>query len=246
MWLSDVVKLKSSHWTTRRKAAFDLGSFDLKHNWLVIQALNQALLTDTNLDVRMNAAKSLGLVGDSRAVKALTKALSTDKDWSIREYAATALGNIRDERAVEPLLAALRDKDHHVKAAAARALVALHVDLERIKSSEDQDFVRLTLEAEKREKERKEEAQRQEREREEEARRRKRERLEENRGVLILETYWGNDQDGTTYKRCATCGSQPQYSMSVYAPSTDHLYRVGNHCPKCGTLFTKEKHIDHN
>lgn len=48
-----------------------------------------------------------------------------DDDWGIREEAAVALGELGDPRAVPPLVAALKDPDRAVRAAAIRALEAI-------------------------------------------------------------------------------------------------------------------------
>jgi len=61
-------------------------------------------------DVRKQAVKALGNIGDSRAVEPLIKALG-DNIERIRWRAARALGEIGDVRAVEPLAKALGDSD---------------------------------------------------------------------------------------------------------------------------------------
>ncbi|MFO1156126.1 MAG: HEAT repeat domain-containing protein [Rhodospirillales bacterium] len=110
-----------------------------------------AALGDKNGDIRKAAARSLGKIGDARAVEPLTATLQDD-DWNVRSAAAEALadigspavslliatlrnrdpqvrkaaaetlGKIVDARAAEPLIAALRDDDWDVQSTAAQAL----------------------------------------------------------------------------------------------------------------------------
>jgi HEAT repeat protein len=71
-------------------------------------------------NVRSEAAKALGRIGDERAVEPLIQALR-DKYGSVREAAAEALVKI-GAPAVEPLITALRDEEWYVRRAAAEAL----------------------------------------------------------------------------------------------------------------------------
>ncbi len=70
---------------------------------------------------RKVAAKSLGEIGDARALEPLIKALG-DWAWDVRKTAAEALGKIGDAGAVESLIKALGDGDKDVREAAAEAL----------------------------------------------------------------------------------------------------------------------------
>ncbi|MDR4505449.1 MAG: HEAT repeat domain-containing protein [Candidatus Scalindua sp.] len=76
---------------------------------------------DEDLGIRCEAAKSLGMIGDSKAVEPLIALLD---DWqlsfSLREDIVVALGNIKDVRAVGHLLIALND--FFTRDAAAEAL----------------------------------------------------------------------------------------------------------------------------
>jgi len=62
----------------------------------------------------VNAAKSLGRIGDTRAIEPLTYLVLKDDDSDVRRYAANALGEIGDSRAVDPLIVALNDSDSYV------------------------------------------------------------------------------------------------------------------------------------
>jgi len=113
----------------------------------LIEALN-----DKYGDFRLEAARALGKIGDSRTVEPLIDALKDedsyyvrrgvvealvkigepavdlltkalkDEDWRVRSSAANALGNIRDARVVGPLIEALKDKNSYVRMRAAEAL----------------------------------------------------------------------------------------------------------------------------
>jgi len=70
---------------------------------------------------RYEAIKSLGKLGDKRAVPFLIKLLK-DKNFICRNYAAEALGRLSDRRAVLPLVFALKDTDETVRLSAVEAL----------------------------------------------------------------------------------------------------------------------------
>lgn len=59
------------------------------------------------IGVRISAARTLGKIGDARAVEPLIQALKEDSDWSVRHEAVEALGEIGDAREIEPLAATL-------------------------------------------------------------------------------------------------------------------------------------------
>ena len=80
-----------------------------------------AVLRDEDANVRRNAAKDLGKIGDKRAVEPLI-AILEDPDWRIRSDAVLALGKIGDKKAVDPLIDALKDKDSSVRRMAAETL----------------------------------------------------------------------------------------------------------------------------
>jgi HEAT repeat protein len=89
-----------------------------KHQYLYILTPK---LKAKNEEIRVNAAKALGCIGDAKAVEPLIGAL---KDWNadVRQRVAEALGGIGDAKAVEPLIDALKDEDVNVRGLAAGAL----------------------------------------------------------------------------------------------------------------------------
>jgi len=83
-----------------------------------VKGLIEALSYKENAEVRKQAAKALGEIGDSQAVEPLIAALKDEA----RLYAAKALGEIGDPRAVDPLIAALKVESQWTREAAAEAL----------------------------------------------------------------------------------------------------------------------------
>ncbi|MDP2663414.1 MAG: HEAT repeat domain-containing protein [Dehalococcoidia bacterium] len=98
---------------------------DLLRSWggALDQAGLVSLLNDSDAGVRLRAARTLGKVGDGRAVLALIEALGYSDDLIAGE-AADALARI-GEPALEPLTAALRDEDPYVRWHAAKALAEM-------------------------------------------------------------------------------------------------------------------------
>jgi HEAT repeat protein len=85
-----------------------------------VESLTRALRS-TDEEVRREAARSLGLIGDSQAIKPLTESMQ-DERWFVRETAALALGRIKDPGVMEVLISALRDNSAGAREAAAKAL----------------------------------------------------------------------------------------------------------------------------
>jgi HEAT repeat protein len=69
-----------------------------------------ACLSDSNADVRANAAVSIGFIGNKQAFDRL-QSLINDPARVVRARSARALGLLRDERAVEILFVVARDAD---------------------------------------------------------------------------------------------------------------------------------------
>jgi HEAT repeat protein/beta-lactamase regulating signal transducer with metallopeptidase domain len=80
-----------------------------------VDALVQALRTDTDPRVREAAAEALGEIDSPRAVPGLIAALGSEKVPAVRAKIAWALGEIDDARAVEALGGAVRDPDAEVR-----------------------------------------------------------------------------------------------------------------------------------
>jgi HEAT repeat protein/beta-lactamase regulating signal transducer with metallopeptidase domain len=80
-----------------------------------------ARLKDENAGVRQAAARSLGRLGDLRAVPALILVLA-DSDAEVRGTAVEALADLEDPRAINPIAALLRDPVTDVRHEALNAL----------------------------------------------------------------------------------------------------------------------------
>ena len=87
---------------------------------LTIEPLISAL-KDDDKGVRGNAALSLGLLCDPKAVEPLIKALEDDHEY-VRKNAAFALGCIEDKRAIKQLTKLLNDDSKEVRDTAENAL----------------------------------------------------------------------------------------------------------------------------
>ncbi len=78
-------------------------------------------LEHKNAEVREDAARALGQIGDPRAVEPLIAALK-DGDDGVRVGAAAALRAFDDVHAIEALITALKDEDQDVRCVAATSL----------------------------------------------------------------------------------------------------------------------------
>jgi len=87
-----------------------------------VRALANALLQDSDAEVRRSAAWALGQLEDRRGTSALSQALSGDTSVEVRRMAAWALGQVEDASAVSALGAALDDEDQEVRTTALWAL----------------------------------------------------------------------------------------------------------------------------
>lgn len=81
-------------------------------------------LDDEKPEVRIAAARLLGMLGDKQAVDALLDKLA-DKNPRVREAAVEALGRVGDEKTVEVLIAKLEDRDPDFRLHTIRALARL-------------------------------------------------------------------------------------------------------------------------
>jgi HEAT repeat protein len=89
-----------------------------------VKSLIKALNYEKSVDIRREAARALGKIGEAQAVEPLSAALKDGK-YSVREMAAWGLGAIGDARAVEPLITALEDRDEDVRRHVLEALGAI-------------------------------------------------------------------------------------------------------------------------
>jgi HEAT repeat protein len=86
--------LKSSQWEERKNCAIHLGKAKVKE---AVPNLIKAL-DDSDYDVRREAAKALGLIGDSRAEKRLAEVVENDSDDKVKKAATQALIKIRENK----------------------------------------------------------------------------------------------------------------------------------------------------
>ena len=108
----------------RLRAARGLGT---KHrSAIAIEALVNAL-DDASEEVRVEAARSLGEIGDHEAIPPLVERLGSE-DSHLRAASAEALGRIRRREGVEPLIERLQDEEKLVRGSAARALGEIRDD----------------------------------------------------------------------------------------------------------------------
>jgi HEAT repeat protein len=83
-----------------------------------------AALRDERWRVRECAARTLGRIGDRRAVDALIAALR-DRDGAVRTVAAEALGRLGDPKAIKGLIALFKDSSKLVRVSATIALTQI-------------------------------------------------------------------------------------------------------------------------
>jgi uncharacterized protein YbaR (Trm112 family) len=82
------------------------------------------LLTSEDPDARFGAAKTLGDIGDKRAIPGLTTALS-DPEGVVRFWALDALGKLKADEAVEAIGKLLRDKQQSIRNLAREVLTEI-------------------------------------------------------------------------------------------------------------------------
>lgn len=96
--------LNADHWRRRRNAARELGQ--LSDNRAVPRLVDILIARDERTEVRIEAAKALGTLGDPRAVEALGRELGAvwaEGNEDLGPQVAWALGEIGDSRAIVPL-----------------------------------------------------------------------------------------------------------------------------------------------
>ncbi|MCQ8893859.1 MAG: HEAT repeat domain-containing protein [Methanolinea sp.] len=108
--LGETFEEAMEHPSVRAKIKFE-GAFED-----VIRALH-----NPEDEVREEAARALGELGDRRAVDPLIGLLS-DENRYVRREAAKSLGRIGDERAIPALISALKDEDRYGREGAAEGL----------------------------------------------------------------------------------------------------------------------------
>ena len=98
---------------------------------MLTPALIAALEGDSDVEVRLYAARALVVQGDARAIEPLVGALK-NSDPAVREEAARSLGELAEllnsPRAVEPLAQTLTDSDWGTRQSAAEMLIRLQMD----------------------------------------------------------------------------------------------------------------------
>jgi len=113
--------LSDPEWTVRQNAAVAIGRFgDAAES--CIPALEEAMRTDEDTNVRMHAAGALRGIGPA-AIPVLVKALKEDENEIARIWAAEALGKMTEEDAVPGLKETMQnDSSIYVRYAAAEAI----------------------------------------------------------------------------------------------------------------------------
>ena len=103
----------------------------------VVEILIGALKDEYSL-VQMNAAESLGEIGDARAVEPLIHALEGCYNVDVRKSVADALGKIGDTKATEPLIQALNDEIYDVWEVAKKALEKVQAEKSNKKTDDNE------------------------------------------------------------------------------------------------------------
>lgn len=112
--------LSDSNFTIRQRAVDALGEIG---NPIALDPLIAILRTDGAVEVRMAAAKALGLLRSAKALPVLEEAL--DDELTVRCRAIAALGDIGDASSLPALLAMLRDVTPEVRYHASQSLAEI-------------------------------------------------------------------------------------------------------------------------
>ena len=107
--------------TQRVVAAEALGLLEATQAWPDLVAL----ISDTNLEVRVSAVRALGRLGVPDAADAVSRCLQPDEPLAVRAVAARSLGRIGDPRSVPFLASSVEERDYWVAHRAAEALAGL-------------------------------------------------------------------------------------------------------------------------
>jgi HEAT repeat protein len=91
------------------------------HRGVEALPLIENLLNHGSLEVRIQCAKTLGMIGDKHARVVLCQAMMDDA-WELRAASAHALGELGDEAGIEQLNSGLRDQNWWVRLNSANAL----------------------------------------------------------------------------------------------------------------------------
>ena len=102
----------------RRSAVLTLGHLN---DEAVVPTLCSTLITDSDWQVRRNAAQAIDLHVAPEAIPALTSALA-DEHWQVRKFTARALQRVADDTTIPSLVKALSDEYSDVRRDAAIAL----------------------------------------------------------------------------------------------------------------------------
>ena len=109
-----------------------------------------SLLRDPSGLLRVQAVLSLGRLKDNAAIPALQHVLTADNDAHVREAAVEALGDIGDKQSFDLLQKTLRDKNAHVRTAAAKVLAKFAptpelVEILQMLRDDPDDYVRYQV-----------------------------------------------------------------------------------------------------
>src|SRR5262249_26543892 len=121
-------KLRAGQGAERIRAARILGQL---RDHEAVPALIDALNGSKELEFKVAAAQSLGLIGDRRAEDALIHAIQMP-EGPVRTAAVRALGKLGDATVTETLFEAAKDADPSVREAAAGSLSLLGVSIDRL------------------------------------------------------------------------------------------------------------------
>ena len=98
------------------------------------------LFTHMNRDVKLEAIKTVGEIGDKKATEALVQLLQSSNYWPVRKAAIEAIGEIKDERAIEHIKPFLSDNIEEVR-------IATEEVLEKLKSADQAMIVENVIPA---------------------------------------------------------------------------------------------------